>query len=154
MGKLRFILIAVASFLTVLGTTSGGFLVMNQPHKSDVIVVLAGETDRRPARALELLNQGYAPLLILDVPAETKIYGMSQLELAQKYVASLPQAISITVCPVYGRSTRDEVQDVGRCLQGRTVRSILLVTSDYHTRRALSIFEKRLSHYLQHCGGI
>ena len=142
MGKLRFILIAIALFLIVLRTTSGGFLVMNQPHKSDVIVVLAGETDKRPARALDLLNEGYAPQLILDVPAETNVYGTNQVELAQKYVATLPQANSITVCPVYGRSTRDEVQDAARCLQGHTVRSILLVTSDYHTRRAISTFER------------
>ena len=142
MGKLRFILIVAALFLIVLGTTSGGFLVINQPRKSDVIVALAGETDKRLAGALQLLNEGYAPQLILDVPGETRIYGTSQVELAQNYVASLPQAVSITVCPVYGRSTRDEVRDVTRCLQGRTIRSILLVTSDYHTRRALSIFSR------------
>jgi len=142
MGKLRFTLTAVALFLIALGSTSGGFLVLNRPRKSDVIVVLAGETERRPTRALELLNQAYAAQAILDVPAETMIYGMSQVELAQKYVASLPQVNSITVCPVYGRSTRDEVHDVARCLQGRSAQSILLVTSDYHTRRALSIFNR------------
>jgi hypothetical protein len=144
MGKLRFVLILGGSFAIALVATSGRFLVVNRPQKSDVIVVLAGETDRRPARGLELLDQGYAPRLILDVPAETKIYQWSQAELARKYVEGLPQAGAITVCPIYGHSTRNEAEDVARCLQGVNARSILLVTSDYHTRRALSIFSRVL----------
>jgi hypothetical protein len=142
MGQLRFIFIAGGLFIVALWATSGRFLVVNQPRKSDVMVVLAGETDRRPARGLELLDQGYASRLVLDVPAETKIYQWNQAELARKYVEGLPQAGSITICPVYGHSTKDEVQDVARCLQGVSDRSILLVTSDFHTRRALSIFNR------------
>ena len=142
MGKLRLILIAGGLFIVALGATSGQFLVVNQLRKADVMVVLAGETDRRPARGLELLDQGYAPRLILDVPAATKVYQWNQAELARKYVEGLPQAGSITVCPIYGYSTRDEAKDVARCLQGMSGRSILLVTSDYHTRRALSIFNR------------
>lgn len=142
MGKFRLIFIAGVLFIAAVGATSGRFLVVNEPRKSDVMVVLAGETDRRPARGLELLDHGYASRLILDVPAEAKIYRLNQVELARKYVEGLPQANSITVCPVYGQSTRDEAQDVARCLQGVSGRSILLVTSDFHTRRALSIFNR------------
>ena len=144
MGKFRLVLIFVGLLIVALVATSGRFLVVNQPRRSDVIVVLAGETDRRPARGLELLDQGYAPRLILDVPAEARIYEWSQIEIARKYVEGLPQASAITVCPIYGRSTRDEAQDVVRCLRGISAHSILLVTSDYHTRRALSIFSRAL----------
>jgi len=144
MAKLKLVLILGGLFVTALLATSGRFLVVNQPRKSDVMVVLAGETDRRPARGLELLEQGYAPRLILDVPAKAKIYQWNQLEIARKFVEGLPQANAISVCPIYGHSTRDEVQDVARCLQGATAHSILLVSSDYHTRRALSIFERAL----------
>src|SRR5271170_8084754 len=144
MGKLRLILIFTGLFIVGLVGTSGRFLVVNQFRKSDVIVVLAGETDRRPARGLELLDQGYAPRLILDVPAEARIYQWNQVEIARKYVEGLPQAGSITVCPIHGRSTRDEAQDFSRCLQGFGIRKVLLVTSDFHTRRALSIFNRVL----------
>jgi hypothetical protein len=142
MGKLRLVFIVGGLFIVALGATSGRFLVVNRPRKSDVMVVLAGETDRRPARGLELLGQGYASRLILDVPADAKVYQWTQAELARKYVEGLPQARSITVCPIYGHSTRDEAQDVARCLQGVSSRSILLVTSDFHTRRTLSIFNR------------
>jgi len=144
MGRFKLVFIVGGLLLFALAARCGEFLVINQPRKSDVIVVLAGETDRRPARGLELLAQGYAPRLILDVPADTKLYQWDQVELAQEYVERLPQAGSIMVCPIYGRSTKDEVQDVSRCLQGVSVRRILLVTSDFHTRRALSIFSQVL----------
>jgi DUF218 domain len=140
MRGIRLIFIATALLVVVLLATSGRFLVVNQPRKSDVMVILAGETDRRPARGLELLDQGYAPRLILDVPAEAKLYGWSQADIARKYVEGLPQAASVAVCPIYGHSTKDEVLDVSRCLPGISGRRILLVTSDFHTRRALSIF--------------
>jgi hypothetical protein len=142
MGKFRLVLIFGGVLLAALVVTSGRFLVINQPRKSDVMVVLAGETDQRPARGLALLDQGYAPRLILDVPAEARIYQWNQLEIARNYVEGLPQAGAIAVCPIYGHSTKDEAQDVSRCLRGIGARSVLLVTSDYHTRRALSIFER------------
>jgi hypothetical protein len=144
MGRFQLVFIVGGLLLVALVATSGRFLVVNQPRKSDVMVVLAGETERRPARGLELLDQGYAPRLILDVPADAKIYQWNQAEIARKYVEGLPQAGSITVCPIYGQSTRDEAQDVAHCLQGVSGRRVLLVTSDFHTRRALSIFGRVL----------
>ena len=59
--------LVLAVFVLALLATSGRFLVVNQPRESDVILVLAGETEHRPARGLELLTLGYAPRLILNV---------------------------------------------------------------------------------------
>ena len=49
----RVLAITALLLLIVAAGVSGKFLVIDQPRKSDVILVLAGETDRRPARALE-----------------------------------------------------------------------------------------------------
>ena len=135
------ILLTAASSLILTFAGCARFLVLNDPHKSDVMVILAGETDRRLTRGLQLLDQGYAPRLILDVPAEAKIYQWSLTDLARKYVEGLPESASVEICPILGKSTRTEVQDVSRCLHGMRGK-ILLVTSDYHTRRALSIFRR------------
>ena len=43
-----------------------------------------GETDQRPARAVELLQQGFGSRVIFDVPADPKVYGATYVELAQK----------------------------------------------------------------------
>ena len=90
MHKLRMLFILAGIVLLVMVATSGWFLVVDQPRKADVIMIIAGETDQRPARGLELLEQGYAPRMILDVPAGAKVYQWTQPELAQRYVESLP----------------------------------------------------------------
>ena len=130
--------------LLVFAANAGKMLVVNDPERSDVIVVLAGETELRPALGLELLRQGYGRRLLIDVPGATKIYGLSQVELAEKYVQSLPEGASIAICPIAGLSTKDESHDVAHCLVREGGVRILLVTSAFHTRRALSIFRHEL----------
>jgi hypothetical protein len=136
--------IAPAAGLLVFGANAGRMLVVDAPQPSDVIVVLAGETDRRPARALQLLDQGYGHRVLLDVPAAARVYEFTQVQLAEKYVQDLPQAASVRICPIKGMSTRDESHDVGKCLAEEKGARILLVTSDFHTRRSLSIFRHEL----------
>lgn len=130
----------LAVFCLLFAAKAGKWLVVDTPLQADVIVVLAGETNHRPARGLELLKQGYGRKLIIDVPASAKIYEFSQVQLAQKYIQDLPQSASMTVCPIEGLSTRDESRDVERCLAHEEGTRVLIVTSDFHTRRALSIF--------------
>jgi|SRR5271165_785296 len=134
----------VVALLLVLAANAGSMLVVNAPEKADVIVVLAGETDRRPARALELLDQGYAPRVLIDVPAEARIFGFTDIQLAEQYFRGLPEAASVRICPIEGLSTKAESHDEERCLAKEAGNRILLVTSDYHTRRALSIFRHEI----------
>ena len=53
--RLRVVVLILAGLWLV--ASSATFLIVDNPVKSDVILVLAGETERRPARALELLQQ-------------------------------------------------------------------------------------------------
>lgn len=147
MRKLRITLIVFVLAILVLSGTSGRFLVVNDPERADAIVVLAGETDRRPARGLELLSQNYAPKMLLDVPASEVIYDRSSIDIAKAYIQNLPQHQSISICPIFGLSTKAESHDVLRCLDHAGIHRILLVTSDYHTRRARSIFQHELRGY-------
>ena len=144
MKKLRTVLIVLIALALFLFSTSGHFLIISRPQHADTIVVLAGETDRRPALGLQLLQQGYAPRMVLDVPANAKIYDETMLQISQQYVRELPQAQSVIICPIYGLSTKAESQDVSQCLRTLGIHSILVVTSDYHTRRALSTFRHEL----------
>jgi uncharacterized SAM-binding protein YcdF (DUF218 family) len=147
--KKKIVCACAAVFLFALLLTfaayAGNMLVVDNPQPADVIVVLAGETDRRPARGLELLVQGRAPRMLLDVPSAAKIYNFTQVDLAEKYTQGLPHSESIRVCPIEGLSTRDESHNVERCLAGEPGNRILIVTSEFHTRRALSIFRHEIS---------
>lgn len=131
-------------FLLVFAANAGRALVVDAPERSDVILVLAGETDRRPAVALQLLEQEYGRRVLIDVPAAEQIYSFSQAQLAEKYIQGLPQAASVRVCPIEGLSTREESHDVEKCLAGELGSRVLIVTSEFHTRRALSIFRHEI----------
>jgi DUF218 domain len=134
----------MAALAAGLAAKAGSFLIVDAPRPSDVILVLAGETDRRPERALQLLAQGYGRRVVLDVPTNAKLYEFTQIQLAQKYIQDLPQGAAVTVCPIDGLSTRDESKDAKKCLAGDGGKSVLIVTSDFHTRRALDIFQREV----------
>lgn len=147
MLKLRITLIVAIVAALLFAVTSGSFLVVNDLQQADTIVVLAGETHKRPARGMQLLAQNSAGKMLLNVPAGEVIYDRSQIDIARDYVQASPYRQSVQICAVYGLSTKTEAQDVARCLQNSGVRRLLLVTSDYHSRRARSIFQHELEGY-------
>ncbi len=123
---------------------AGRMLVVDDPQPSDLIIVLAGETDLRPAYGIELLEKGYARRMLINVPASAKVFGFTEPELAKQYIQKFPQSQSIGICSIQGLSTRDESHDVAQCLAHEAATSVLIVTSDYHTRRSLSIFRHEI----------
>jgi len=141
------ILLFMVALLAALASQAARFLVVDEPEKSDAIVVLAGDTKVRPVRGLDLLRQGMAPRLFLDAETRDVIYDQPLVEIVQKYVNSLGEANRVSVCPITGYSTIAEADDVSRCLQSLGPHRVLIVTSEFHTRRALMIFRHRLPQY-------
>lgn len=141
------IVLALAGILVALATQAARFLVLDRPEPADTIVVLAGETNVRPARALELLRQGVASHVLLNVETRDLIYDQRLIDIAQKYVNGLPEANRVSVCPITGFSTVSEAGDARRCLQSLGAHRVLIVTSEFHTRRARMIFRHRLPQY-------
>lgn len=146
MPQMRFfrLFIVLLVVLVVLASQAARFLVVDEPGKADAIVVLAGDTTFRPARALELLRQGLAPRVFLDAETRNLIYDQRLVDIAQKYVDGLNEGNRVSVCPIVGYSTNAETEDVSRCLQSIGAHRVLIVTSEFHTRRALMIFRHRL----------
>jgi uncharacterized SAM-binding protein YcdF (DUF218 family) len=144
------IILFIVLIVILLASRAARFLALDDPQKSDAIVVLAGETNDRPVRALELLRQGIAPRVFLDAQTKNRLYNQQLIDIAQKYVDGLPEVSNVKVCPIVGLSTYAEADDVSRCLQPFGVRRVLIVTSEFHTRRALIIFRHRLPQYQFH----
>ena len=136
--------LALVAVLALVVARAGQWLVVDAPRQSDVILVLAGETDHRAARAVQLLDQGYGQRIVIDVPAAATTFTFKHVDLAEKYVRSLPEAASISICPIAGLSTRDESHETEKCLDRLHAGSVLIVTSDFHTRRALSTYQHEL----------
>jgi uncharacterized SAM-binding protein YcdF (DUF218 family) len=136
--------LVLALICAVLARKAADFLVVEQLHKADVIVVLGGDSnDVRYTRGLELLRSGYAPRMFVDESEGNRMFGHTDVELAQRFIAEDPTvAGNVSVCPTKQNSTDAETKYVEDCVsKGSTV---LLVTSNYHTRRAFSIFRTRL----------
>ncbi len=151
---MKFLVILMVAMLAVCAfifLQPGRFLIVNNPEKSDAIIVLGGDSaDQRYWRGMGLLRAGYARHMFVD--ATTGItYGHSFVDLAKDYVAHTAgaNAAQVSVCPIVGDSTKIEAQQVDACFQTMQPppRSIIIATDDYHTRRALSIFRTELPQY-------
>ncbi len=125
---------------TLLGAM-GSFLVKAEPpSKSDMILVLAGDSrGNRILKAAELVKAGYAPKALVSGPDGN--YGYYECDLAIPFAvkAGYPEAYFLHFENM-ARSTRDEARVVAAELRRLGAHRILVVTSDYHTRRAARMY--------------
>ena len=144
------ILVVLVIALAVALPYAGSFLVVDRPLPSDVIVVLAGDDgSSRFNRAVEARKAGLGRELFVDADSRNLIFGRTMAQFAQAYIQTMPpeQTAHIHVCPITATSTFAESEQVTRCIAPLHPRRVLLVTSDYHTRRALSTFERSAPQY-------
>ena len=102
----------------------------DQPIRADAVVVLQGSKTRLP-RGYELMQEGYAPLLLISRGSRQKLEarlcdGESRFEV---------------VC-FSASSTRGEARIVSRLARERDLRSLDVVTSQFHVFRARKIFAR------------
>ena len=119
----------------------GAGLVKNeQPFRADLVVVLAGDAyGHRILKAAELVKQGYAPqVLVSGAPG---FYDLHESDLAIPFAVrrGYPQEWFIPL-PHQAHSTEEEARVVLAELRRRNAHRVLLVTSDYHSRRAAHLF--------------
>ncbi len=126
-------------------TALGRFLIVGEPPKNaDVIVVLAGDwRGRRILHAAELIKQGYASRALVSGPRHH--YGLYEHELAIAFAVKhgYPADWFIGVPMNTADSTEDEAAQMVPELRRRGARRVLVVTSDYHTRRAGRIYRRK-----------
>jgi hypothetical protein len=145
------LLVPVLALVIVAGLHSGSFLVVENVHRADAILVLAGDVnDRRYQKGIELLRQDYGQQMLVDASEDITLYGHIYAEWARRFLLENPTEVRdrVRVCPIREDSTEAETKYAAKCLSYLPPGSrILLVTSDYHSRRALSVFTNRLPSY-------
>jgi uncharacterized SAM-binding protein YcdF (DUF218 family) len=106
--------------------------------KAQAIVVLGGdESGTRIMKAAELAQAGYAPYVLVSGPRNLLGHESdSTIEYARRkgFPDSLFEAL-----PNDTDSTRSEARFIGAYLRAHDIRRILLVTSNFHTRRAAGL---------------
>ena len=150
-GSLLLVCILLVTIAGVLLHSAGTFLVLDHPTRADIIVVLSGDIgDTRFLHGLELLRNGYSQELILDAPDWVE-YGRTSSDLAREYIHAVdPNNTShLHVCSFNGDSTVLELREVSQCVHAIApkAKTAILVTSDFHTRRALSVAQHVLPEY-------
>lgn len=117
------------------------YLNKSQPAKTaDIIVVLGGSNGRREAFALTLYNQKYAPKILVSGHRETMKNGLNLIE-----KSNLPkEALLIND---QATTTYDEAQQILNRLIEIHAKSVLIVTDQFHTRRASATYQKVFQEY-------
>ncbi len=119
---------------------------IDRPHESDALVLLLGGPNHRPSRVAELYKQGLAPVVLLGRSLDRPGHGLSEtlitLELLER--RGVPRS-AVVVLPEVVTSTRDEARAVARYAREHGMRSVTLVTTSFHTRRARWIFRRTIA---------
>jgi uncharacterized SAM-binding protein YcdF (DUF218 family) len=131
------------------------WLVIENPlGHADAIIVLSGSAayKERTHMAAELYKQGVAPILFLTDDGERSGWSQSgqrhppYLELEQReLIANGVSPDDIRILPGQVTGTNYEARAMATEIDSRPIGSLLIVTSAYHTRRALWSFEKALA---------
>ena len=124
-------------------TAAGSYLVREDGRsRADAVLVLGGDGfGRRILAGAELVKQGYAPKVYVSGPAG--MYGKHECDLAIPFAVARGYQESYFVhSENNARSTREEAEAASQQLRRDGVKTVLLVTSDYHTRRAGRTFRK------------
>lgn len=120
---------------------AGNYLIIDNARKSDVILVPSRGLQSRYDRGVVLLRSGYGNHMVADVPA-VKYFGNPAPELAEKYFAQQPSvADKIEVCVI--KIDLAESTQADKCLEKFKPKSVLIVTGEFETKRALKVY----SHY-------
>jgi uncharacterized SAM-binding protein YcdF (DUF218 family) len=131
-------------FSSQLLTFAGDLLIEDDgPRKADAIVVLGGDGyGDRTLLGAELAKEGYAPYVVVSgMPDLIHSEPNEEIQFAELhgYPASLLRQVDL---PPDAESTRTEEDFLGKYFAARGIKSILLVTSNYHSRRAAKLWRR------------
>ncbi|MGC2238034.1 MAG: YdcF family protein [Pyrinomonadaceae bacterium] len=129
-------------------------LIVEKPlQRADAILVLGGSSTylERTSKAAEVYKKGVAPKIFLT--DDGKKGGWNKQEQRNPFFVELARSElikqgvaedAIEILPGIVEGTQDEAILLEKTARERNLKSVLLVTSSYHTRRALRTFEKVL----------
>jgi uncharacterized SAM-binding protein YcdF (DUF218 family) len=123
---------------------AGGFWVVGEaPAPADAILILGDDNYEadRAARAAELYRGRWAPLVVGSgryLRPYASIAQLMQRDLTQRGV---PES-AVVVFAHHARNTREEAEALRKLAVERHWRHVIVVTSNFHTRRARYIFRR------------
>jgi uncharacterized SAM-binding protein YcdF (DUF218 family) len=128
------LLLAVGTAALLLVGAKAVLLVEGGNRSAEVIVILGGDAGDRVFRALELHKAGAAPRFLISGAGDCFL-------IRDRLVLAGVNTNAIAMEP-NSRNTRENAEFSIRLLKDQGVRSAIVITSWYHSRRALACFRK------------
>lgn len=121
--------------LAALGYALAGPLltVRSEVTSADLIIVLGGETPRRVEAAVDLYRRGVAKYFIVS--------GSGDAPIIRRYLREAGVPADVILLEELSATTRENAKLTAPLLEKMHVRRAVLVTSWFHTRRALACFQ-------------
>ena len=127
------------------------FSINTATKGADAIICLSGGKMTRAPECLRLWNQGYSPVLLVteEKPRNSAFreLEMTNLEFAQEVTKKMKLSASWQELPSLtggATSTFDEAEDVLVYAKQKNWKRVIIVTDEFHTRRAYLAFHKVL----------
>ncbi len=125
----------------LLRAVAAAWIVDDPLEKAQAIVVLGGDSRAgdRLRHAVQLYRAGWAPRIVLSGAAFRTYFNESQLMAHEaKQLGVAPE--HLIVAPGAADSTLEEALGLREVLAKHDFRKVIVVTSNFHTRRARTIF--------------
>ncbi len=132
-------LILVATGPLVARQAGDWLMVGEAPRNCELIVVLAGGARERLLTALELYRGGFAPAIMITDP-----YGFPDVQMRELAEAGVPERALLPPSSA-ATTTLEDAWCIREVVLRKGLRSLLVVTSPYHCRRARLAFSRILS---------
>jgi uncharacterized SAM-binding protein YcdF (DUF218 family) len=142
------------TFLALVSLRWGGELLVADdplPTSADASIILQGSTTGEKARiagAVRLLQQGVTKEALLSVPPESywgePIPPVATAYLQKNYGAQIADRVDFCIVGPGVDSTEEEAAALDKCIRQHDWKSIVVVTSNYHSRRAGIIWRKTI----------
>lgn len=152
--RLSYVVLLLAAWSLVAWMGARALIVRAELARADALVVLSGGASypERTRRAAELFAEGRAPKIVLTNDGilgpwsdeKERNPTFTELESEALLGAGVPLE-SIEALPQQVSNTYDEALLLRDYAQARGLRSILVVTSAYHSRRALWVWRRVFS---------
>lgn len=144
-GCLTFVVLPLLLFLTRgywLPPIGHALVRADSPAPADAVVVLAGDTTlERLYKGEQMVRDGFAPVAL--VSGVDNMFGRAECDFAIDAAKRNQHDTSKMVCVGNaGRNTVDECKALLPELARRQVKRVLVVTSNYHTRRAGNVWRR------------
>jgi len=146
------VVVGIACHRPLLMLAAGLLVVDDRPAHADAIVVLAGATPEREAKAATLYREGWAPRVVISrqvLPTNVRDLlrlGVRSLDLQQEARLALEKygvpANRIVALADVASNTESELALVHRIARERGYRRVILVSSPFHTRRVKLIWSR------------